>query len=60
MTGTTPISLDLTDTLRMRLADVSRPEPSHFETELQALAARRADDADPSRSRRRKRSFLRR
>ena len=48
VTGTTPISLDLTDTLRMRLADVSRPEPSHIETELQALAARRADDADPS------------
>jgi hypothetical protein len=40
-----PDSYDLADTLRMRLAEASRPAPRHVETELQRLAARRLDDA---------------
>jgi hypothetical protein len=40
-----PDSYDLADTLRMRLAESSRPASSHVETELQQLAARRLDTA---------------
>jgi hypothetical protein len=40
-----PDSYDLADTLRMRLAESSRPASSHVETELQQLAARRLDNA---------------
>ena len=40
-----PDSYDLADTLRMRLAESSRPSSSHVETELQQLAARRLDNA---------------
>lgn len=39
-----PDSYDLADTLRMRLAESSRPASSHVETELQQLAARRLDN----------------
>ena len=42
-----PDSYDLADTLRMRLAESSRPASSHVETELQQLAARRLE-ARPS------------
>lgn len=41
-----PDSYDLADTLRMRLAESSRPASSHVETELQQLAARRLDTAE--------------
>ena len=40
-----PDSYDLADTLRMRLAESTRPASSHVETELQQLAARRLDNA---------------
>ena len=44
MTGSlNPDSYDLADTLRMRLAEASRPTSRHVETELQQLAARRLD-----------------
>jgi hypothetical protein len=39
------VSLDLADTLRMRLAEASRPASSHVETELQQLAASQSDNA---------------
>ena len=54
MTGApTPDSYDLADTLRMRLAESSRPASSHVETELQQLAARRLDPAPAVMSKRR-------
>jgi len=48
-----PDSYDLADTLRMRLAESSRPAYSHLETELQQLAARRLDSAAAAVPRRR-------
>ena len=54
MTGSpNPDSYDLADTLRMRLAEGSRPTSSHVETELQQLAARRLDSAAAASSKRR-------
>jgi hypothetical protein len=50
------VSLDLADTLRMRLAEISRPASRHVETELQQLAASRSDNAVAAASKRR---FLR-
>jgi len=47
-----PDSYDLADTLRMRLAESSRPVSSHVETELQQLAARRLDNTTGVRKRR--------
>jgi len=47
-----PDSYDLADTLRMRLAEASRPASRHVETELQQLAARRLDGAAVVRKRR--------
>jgi hypothetical protein len=40
-----PDTYDLADTLRMRLAESTRPASSHVETELQQLASRRLDTA---------------
>ena len=54
MTGSpNPDSYDLADTLRMRLAESSRPASGHVETELQQLAARRLDSAAAGVSKRR-------
>ena len=54
MTGSpNPDSYDLSDTLRMRLAETPRPSSSHVETELQQLAARRLDSAGAAASKRR-------
>ena len=56
MTGSlNPDSYDLADTLRMRLAEASRPASRHVETELQQLATRRLDSAAVAPKRR---SFL--